>query len=120
MSSTQENGRKTCSMSVSLELTECSKLNLKQRSMSNSICSIMKEPLCASFERSVTSKIETGRFIGEALNKRLRRSCNTDADEDEKHFLFECALYNNLRTTYSADISIMTIVVLLTISLCAQ
>ena len=32
--------------------------------------------------------------------------CNTDAVEDEKHFLFECALYNNLRTTYSADIFI--------------
>ena len=47
-------------------------------------------------------RIETGRFIGEALNQRLCWLCNTDAVEDE--FLFECALYNNLRTTHSADI----------------
>ena len=45
-------------------------------------------------------RIETGRFNGEALN----RFCNTGAIEDEKHFLFECSLYNNLRTTHSADI----------------
>ena len=44
-------------------------------------------------------RIETGRFIGEALNRRLCRFCNTGAVEDEKHFFFECALYNNLRTT---------------------
>ena len=49
-------------------------------------------------------RIEKGRFIGEALNQRLCRFCNTDVVEDEKHFLFECALYNNLRTTYSANI----------------
>ena len=52
-------------------------------------------------------RIETGRYIGETLNQRLCRFCNTDAVEDEKHFLFECALYNNLRTTYSADIFIL-------------
>ena len=49
-------------------------------------------------------RIEKGCFIGEALNQRLCRFCNTDVVEDEKHFLFECALYNNLRTTYSANI----------------
>ena len=49
-------------------------------------------------------RIETGRFIGEKLNQRVCRFCNTDVVEDEKHFLFHCALYNKLRTTYSADI----------------
>ena len=49
-------------------------------------------------------RIETGRFISDALKQRLCRFCNTDAVEDEKHLLFECALYNNLRTTYSANI----------------
>ena len=44
------NGRKMCIMSLNLELTECSKLNLKQRNMSNSICIRMKDPLCASLE----------------------------------------------------------------------
>ena len=44
------NGRKMCFMSLNLELTECSKLNLKQRNMSNSICIRMKDPLCASLE----------------------------------------------------------------------
>ena len=49
-------------------------------------------------------RIETGRFISDALNQRLCLFCYTDAVEYEKHFLFESALYNNLRTTYSADI----------------
>ena len=70
---------------VQHELIECSKLNLKQRSISNSIRSIMRQLRSGVLPLI----IETSRSIGEALNQRMRRFCNTDAVEDEKIFLFE-------------------------------
>ena len=33
-------------------------------------------------------RIETGRFVNEALDNRLCRLCNSNAVEDEIHFLF--------------------------------
>ena len=89
------------------ELTECSKLNLKQRSMVKLNMYKNERSIMRQFRSGVLPLIiETGRLIGEALNQRLRRFCYTDAVEDEKHFLFESALYNTLRNRHSADIFI--------------
>ena len=56
-------------------------------------------------------KIETGRFIGEKVDKRLSRICNSSEIENETHFfffffffLFKCTHYNDLRNTLSTAI----------------
>ena len=45
-------------------------------------------------------KIETGRYTQIPLNYRLCTFCNHDAIEDEIHFLFNCSLYNEIRTLF--------------------
>ena len=42
-------------------------------------------------------RIETRRFVGERMGDRLCRFCDLNLVEDEKHFLFVCPSYVNLR-----------------------
>ena len=75
----QENGRKMWSMSLSLELTECSKLNLKQEYVKLNMYKNERSIMCQFGSEVLPLRIETGHFIGEALNQRLCWFCNTDA-----------------------------------------
>ena len=42
-------------------------------------------------------RIETGRYIGEAVDNRLCRMCAENCIEDEMHFLLSCSKYNHIR-----------------------
>jgi hypothetical protein len=42
--------------------------------------------------------IETGRYYGIPAENRLCKLCNSNAIEDEEHFLMDCTQYNTLRT----------------------
>lgn len=43
-------------------------------------------------------RIESGRYKGEEVEQRLCQVCQNDEVEDEKHFLFSCEAYSELRT----------------------
>jgi len=49
-------------------------------------------------------RIETGRYVGEAPDQRLCVFCNRNAVEDERHLLFFCDMYNELRSQVFGDI----------------
>ena len=49
-------------------------------------------------------RIETGRYVGEAPDQRLCVFCNQNAVEDERHLLFFCDMYNELRSQIFGDI----------------
>ena len=49
-------------------------------------------------------RIETGRYVGEPVERRTCRFCDLVAIEDEKHFLLTCDLYNDIRTYVFGDI----------------
>ena len=44
-------------------------------------------------------RVETGRYVGEPADQRYCTLCTPDVPmaEDERHFLFNCTIYNNLR-----------------------
>ena len=42
-------------------------------------------------------RLETGRYIGEPVEDRLCRFCTLNVVEDERHFMLECELYNQIR-----------------------
>jgi hypothetical protein len=45
-------------------------------------------------------QIETGRYQQIPENFRLCMFCNDQVVEDEKHFLFDCTLYNTVRLKF--------------------
>ena len=49
-------------------------------------------------------RIETGRYIGETIEDRLCRFCSQNSIENEEHFIFECDLYNRIRSNMFNDI----------------
>lgn len=49
-------------------------------------------------------RVETGRFVNLALDDRKCEICNTEAIEDECHFLFECERYKDLRENWEITI----------------
>ena len=49
-------------------------------------------------------RIETGRDVGEPVERRTCRFCDLVAIEDEKHVLLTCDLYNDIRTYVFGDI----------------
>lgn len=66
------------------------------------------------YERSLLShlrfgilplRIETGRYVGEPVEQRLCRFCALNAVEDERHFLLECELYNQIRIDTIGEIT---------------
>ena len=48
--------------------------------------------------------IETGRFRNQALDERLCTACEFNEIEDESHFLFQCSLYDELRSEWVSHI----------------
>ena len=44
--------------------------------------------------------IETGRFRNQALDERFCTLCEFNEIEDGSHFLFQCSLYDDLRSNY--------------------
>jgi hypothetical protein len=42
-------------------------------------------------------RVETGRYVGEPLEQRLCRMCNSGSVEDEVHFVLNCELYKDIR-----------------------
>ena len=48
--------------------------------------------------------VETGRFRGVPLEERLCLLCSKNAIEDEQHFVLDCELYQELRSTLFEDI----------------
>lgn len=54
--------------------------------------------------------VETGRFENKKLEDRKCKLCNTDAVEDEFHFLFHCSHYENLRQVFYNEIPLGEIV----------
>ena len=44
--------------------------------------------------------IETGPFRNQALDERLCALCEFNEIEDETHFLFQCSLYDELRSEW--------------------
>ena len=71
------------------------KLNLKK-------CE--RSVLCQFRTGILPLRVETGRYVGEPADQRYCTLCTSDVPvvEDERHFLFNCTLYNNLReNTYS-------------------
>ena len=51
-------------------------------------------------------RIETGRYVGEPLERRICRLCQSGQVENETHFLFECGLYCDLRAKYFSDVNV--------------
>ena len=49
-------------------------------------------------------RIETGRYIGEPPNQRLCNQCDSRTVEDECHFVMECNFYNDIRSSFFADL----------------
>ena len=49
-------------------------------------------------------RIETGRYIGEPVENRLCRFCNSQNVESELHFLINCTFYNDIRQTVFSEI----------------
>ncbi len=45
-------------------------------------------------------KIETGRYVGEHVDKRLCEICKDGNVEDEIHIIFICNKYNHIREKY--------------------
>ena len=45
-------------------------------------------------------EIETGRWINKPLENRICQLCNNGCIEDEKHIIFECSFYENIRRTF--------------------
>ena len=59
-----------------------------------------KRSIIAQFRLSIRPlKIETGRFQQLPVEDRTCNFCLGSEIEDEKHFLFDCCLYNSLRDT---------------------
>ena len=61
---------------------------------------------CDKYERSLLAqfrcgilpiRVETGRYIGEALDERLCRFCDEQCIESETHFLINCSQYAEIR-----------------------
>ena len=51
-------------------------------------------------------RIETGRFVGEAVEMRLCKLCSNEEVEDEKHFLLKCPTYADIRSdTFRESVS---------------
>ncbi len=44
--------------------------------------------------------IETGRWQGTQLDKRIYKVCNSNSVENEEHFIFHCNKYNNTRLNF--------------------
>ena len=56
--------------------------------------------LLAQFRTGILPlRIETGRYLGEPVNSRLCRLCDSQEVENECHFVLKCQLYNAARTT---------------------
>lgn len=53
--------------------------------------------LCQFRTGIVPLRVETGRYINEALEDRLRRFCTDSVLEDETHFLLKCTMYSPIR-----------------------
>ncbi len=47
--------------------------------------------------------IETGRWQGTQLDKRICKVCNSNSVENEEHFIFHCNKYNNTRLILPAN-----------------
>lgn len=73
------------------------KLNLKK-------CE--RSVLCQFRTGILPLRIETSRYIGEPADQRFCTLCRPDLPvvEDERHFLFNCTLYNNLRDNNYRDL----------------
>ena len=57
-----------------------------------------KRSLIAQTRMSILPiRVETGRFVGEALDDRLCTICSSNAVEDESHVIFYCSGYEDLR-----------------------
>ena len=48
--------------------------------------------------------METGRFRGIPLEERIRLLCDYNSNEHEQHFILECDLYKEYRTTLFDEI----------------
>ena len=48
-------------------------------------------------------RVETGRYVGEPLDTRLCTLCNTNAIENEIHFVLECQHYHTIRNSLLND-----------------
>jgi hypothetical protein len=49
-------------------------------------------------------RIETGRFVGEAVEDRICRFCERNEVEDETHFLLSCDIYRHIRNDIFVNI----------------
>ena len=47
-------------------------------------------------------RIETGRFVGESVNERVCKICNSGEIEDEEHCLIRCKTYESIRNVLFA------------------
>ena len=77
----------------------------------------------AKYERSVLCqlrtgilplRIETGRYVGEPIERRVCKFCDLGTTEDEIHFIMTCDLYDQIRTEVLGDILRMDDIVNLT------
>ena len=50
-------------------------------------------------------RVETGRFVQEALENRICKLCNYNVVEDENHFLLNCPCYKDIRDIYFRKIT---------------
>ncbi len=48
--------------------------------------------------------IETGKWQGTQLDKRISKVCNSNSFENEEHFIFHCNKYNNTRLYFYKQI----------------
>ena len=53
-------------------------------------------------------RVETGRWLGEALENRICMLCGTGAVEDEQHFMVSCEIYTELRSEMFQRIQLET------------
>ena len=62
--------------------------------------------LLAQFRSGILPlRVETGRYQNIPPEFRLCLMCNENVCEDETHFMFDCALYDNFRCNYFSKIS---------------
>ena len=67
-----------------------------------------KRSILAQFRSGILPlKVETGRFQQIPVEDRTCNFCSGLEIEDEKHFLFDCCLYNSLRDTLFEKVCIL-------------
>jgi hypothetical protein len=91
------------------EIQNVSKLRTYRQIKLNFGCEDYLNLNLKKFERSMLSqlrtgilplRVETGRYIGEPVEQRICKLCQTNVVEDERNFILYCNLYDDIKHHY--------------------